>query len=263
MQRSHVEIRRSPVAYSSLADTLAQKLPLIGFAQVYHELCDGPMTFTQTGIHEAVAQVVKVLDDQEYFPVFREYAEEFIEFGELSEVAPGDLYLPPITEFLVVDGINPWNSCFDDLNDLDRLVWAICFREASWEKSQTLSWWATLNEKLGLVELPPLDEIDIDIALERAYQDGIPGLKATFEWIGGNTGNVFVDVAPEDSGELRWDFDWSMETIHSLTAEYDEAKATIFDPANALLDRYKNNPVAVLRQVAIYLLTGELIDEHS
>lgn len=263
MQRSHMEIRRSPVAYNSLIDTFAQKLPLIGFAQVYHELCDGPMTFTQTGIDEAVAQVVKVLDEQEYFPVYREYAEEFIEFGELSEVAPGNLYLPAITDFLTFDGINPWNLCFDDLDDLWRLVLAICFREAAWEKSQTLSWWATLSGTLGLVELPMLDEIDLDFALERAYRDGIPGLRATVEWIEGNTGNVFVDVAPEDSGELRWEYDWSMETINSLTAEYDEAKATIFGPANALLDRYKNNPVAVLRQVAIYLLTGELIDEHS
>jgi len=263
MQRSHVEIRRSPVAYISLIDTLEQRLLFAGIAQVYHELCKGTMTVTQTGIYEAVAQVVKVLDEQEYFPVYREYAEELIEFGELSEVAPGNLYLPTIADFLAVDGINPWNSGFEDWDDLWRLVLAICFREAAWEKSQTLSWWATLNRKLGVDELPLLDEIDIDIALERAYRDAIPGLRAMVEWTGGNTGNVFVDVAPEDSGESRWDFDWSMETIHSLTAEYDEAKATIFDPADALLDRYKNNPDTVLRQVAVYLLTGELIDEHS
>ena len=263
MQSRNVAIRRSPVAYSALLSAMEQRTRLLGFAQVYHELCNGALKLTNDGIRTAVFQVVKALDNQEYLPVYTEYAEEYAEFAELAEVSPENLYLPPLTDFLTFDGINLWNSSFDDWDDLWQLVLAICSQENSWEMERISSWWVALSNQLGLAELPPLDEIDRSVTLERAYQDTIPGLRAICEWLAGETGNVFVDVAPEDSGELRWEYDWSMETINSLSIEYDEAEAAIFGPANALFNRYKNNRDAVLRQVAIYLLTGELIDEHS
>ncbi len=261
MQQSHVDIRRPPVAYSALRDALANRLVFMNFARVYRELCGGNLQLTPAGISTAVGQVVKALDDQEYFPVYTDYAEEYAELRELAETEPGELALPDLSDFLQVDGLSGgWAIDFDDWNDLWRLVLAISSDEHSPERHQ--NWWADLSKRLGLA-LPSPAEIDRNVAVARLEQNAIPGLRAMYYWLVGNTGNVFVDVSPEDSGELRWEYDWSMETITALAAEYEEALETIFDPANTLFNRCQANETAVLRQVAIYLLTGELTDEHS
>jgi hypothetical protein len=178
------------------------------------------------------------------FPVHDFYLEEALYYEFDSDLLDiGYIGLTDIVHFEGLDVDREWDDWYEAFKLAIALLNAGEPAYPGIYDGELRGWWEKQSERF---ELPPLGEVDLKQVVERVKALPAPwnGLFALLRWVGGDTGNLFVDISCGYAHQVVW-LDWSVETIRDLQQQYGQAKREIFDPAWELTRLCEDNPQAL------------------